>query len=133
MKKTIKLLCLVASLGLFALSACKKKVEDVIYVTLPSENITTYTGKLGYNNNDGSLPIANDTTGKATIAQSDKVVTITFSNNVPTVTGIKFIKNGADYVSVAEDGSAAGITFTGNSVKIAVSNNGKSWGFEGKK
>jgi hypothetical protein len=133
MKTSTKILGLAIFAVAILFSACKKKVEDAIYVALPAENITTYTGKLGYAANDGSLPIANETTGKATIAQSDKVITITFSDNVPSVTGIKFIKSGSDYVSVSENGSAAGISFTGNAVKIAVTKDGKNWGFDGTK
>jgi hypothetical protein len=133
MKTSTKILGLAIFSMVIFFSACKKKVEDAIYVSLPTENITTYTGKLGFSNNDGSLPIANQTDGKATISQSDKVITIAFSDNVPTVSGIKFIKSGSDYVSVSENGSAAGISFSGNTVKVAVTKDGKTWGFDGTK
>jgi hypothetical protein len=133
MKKITQILSLVTLTATLFIFSCKKKVEDAVYVDLPTENLTTYNGKLGYNANDGSLPIANDSTGKATIAQSDKSVTITFSNNVPSVSGIKFIKSGSDYVSVSDNNSAAGISFSGTTVKIAVTKDGKTWAFDGTK
>jgi hypothetical protein len=130
MKKITQILSLVTLTATLFIFSCKKKVEDAIYVALPTENITTYTGNLGYTGT--GAPIAN-LTGTATITQSDKVVNITFSDNIPAVTGIKFIKNGNDYASVSENGSVAGISFTGNTVKIAVTKDGGTWAFSGTK
>ncbi len=133
MKTITKISCFTFLATVLFFSACKKKIEDAIYVALPSENVTTYTGKLGFTNSNGSAPIAKDNGAKATITQIDKVVSISFSDSVPPVTGIQFIKSGSDYVSVSENGSAAGISFSGNTVKIAVTKDGKNWGFDGTK
>jgi hypothetical protein len=134
MKILTKITILSVLCSMFFFTACKKKAEtlvDEIYVVLPPENITTYTGQLAYTGNGQTL--GDPLNGKATIEQSGKIVSITFSNSVPSVTGIKFVKNGNDYVSVAENGSAAGISFTGNTVKIAVTKDGGNWGFSGSK
>jgi hypothetical protein len=128
MKKIFKITILLFVSTLFFVS-CKK---ESLYDELPSEFIATYTGSLGYTPN-GGLPIANATSGQATITQSSKVVTISFSNNIPSLTGLRFKKTNGVYASVAIDGSVAGIKFEANSASIAYTKDGNSWAFNGSK
>jgi hypothetical protein len=79
-KSITKMLSLVSLTLVLVFTACKKK--DTV-VALPSENVTSYTGDLGFTGGS-CLPIAN-TSGKATITESDKIVSISFSDNVPTL------------------------------------------------
>jgi hypothetical protein len=116
----------VVAIALISTSCSKDKV-----VALPSENVTSYTGDLGYTGS--SLPIANPGNGKATISQSGTNVTISFSDGVPSISGIKFQKSGSNYVSVSEDGSVAGISFSGDNVSIGVTKDGGTWSFSGKR
>jgi hypothetical protein len=136
MKKMTKILSLVALSTILFISSCKKKEDPKPVVeravVLPAANVSTYTGDLGYNGS-GS-PIAVPNTGTATITQSsDKIVSISFNSGVPTLSGLKFEQSGSNYVSFSEDGSVAGITLSGNNLKVAASKDSKTWAFDGDK
>jgi hypothetical protein len=128
MKKISKIALLVLSSFLFFVS-CKK---ESLYDELPAEFLATYTGSLGYTPSGGTA-ITNATSGQATIAQSNKVSTITFSNNVPSLTGLRFKKTNGIYASVAIDGSVAGIKFEGNTMYVTYTKDSNVWGFTGTK
>jgi hypothetical protein len=125
MKKIFYGLKLLALSSLLLLSACKK--EDLF-----AEYVATYTGSLGYNVTTPN-PITNTTSGQATITQSNKVVSISFSNGVPSITGLRFKKSGSNYASIATDGSVAGINFEGSKANIAYTKDGNTWAFTGTK
>ncbi len=130
MKKLFYNLSLLAFTALLFLSACKKEDLDDLFDELPAEYVATYTGSLGYNITTPT-PIANATSGQATITQSNKVVTISFSNGVPSITGLRFKKSGSNYASIATDGSVAGINFEGTKANIGYTKDGNTWAFTG--
>ncbi len=129
MKKLFYVFQLFALTSLLFLSACKK--ED-LFDELPAEYVTTYTGSLGYNIT-GANPISNLTSGQAIITQSNKVVTISFSNGVPSISGLRFKKSGSNYASIATDGSVAGINFEGSKANIGYTKDGNTWAFSGSR
>lgn len=132
MKKLFYNLFLFACTSLLFLSACKKANIEDLFDELPAEYVATYTGSLGYNITT-SNPITNTTSGQATITQSNKVVSISFSNGVPSITGLRFKKSGSNYASIATDGSVAGINFEGTKANIAYTKDGNNWAFTGSR
>jgi hypothetical protein len=126
MKTISKFLSLCALAIVLTFTACKK---DKV-VELPAENLATYTGDLSYAG--GANTIA-ETDGKATVSQSGKIVSISFNYGVPSISSVQFEKSGSNYVSITKDGSVAGISFSGNTVSIAYTKDGATWGFTGSK
>jgi VCBS repeat-containing protein len=125
MKKALKLSGLITVLILTVFS-CKKDVK------LPSDAVTTYVGSLAYTPTIGS-PIAN-TAGTATISGSKGNYSVSFSNSVPSLTGLKFDKeSGGSYATQSEDGSTTGITINDKSFNIAVVKSDGQWAFSGVK
>ena len=95
MKNTVKFIMLIAIVT-FAIVSCKKDIS------LPSGSLTTYVGDLAYTPTSG-MPIAN-TSGTATISGSKGSYTVSFSDGVPSLTGLKFDKeSGGNYASESKD------------------------------
>lgn len=116
--------------GLIFTSCKKKDVEKEEdsngIVALPSSKIATYEGDLQHgatNVNDGT----------ATISSSGSSYTITFSNNVPSVSGLKFKLENGEYVSVPSSGSLAGVSIDGDDLDIGIFSNSNNWSFSGTK
>ncbi len=126
MKTISKFLGLSALAVVLTFTACKK---DKV-VALPTENLTTYTGDLTYAGSGNNVA---ETDGKATVSQSGKIVSISFNYGVPSISSVQFEKSGSNYVSISKDGSVAGISFSGNTVSIAYTKDGNTWGFTGSK
>ncbi|MBC8111548.1 MAG: hypothetical protein H7Y04_10850 [Verrucomicrobia bacterium] len=131
---------LVQKVMLFAfvcvLSSCGDKEESKLnnsVVDLPSNVIGTFTGNLSYTN--GSTIIANDDDGKATVTKTgDKTYSITFSDNAPALTNLKFeAASSGSYATSGSDGSTAGMTLSSSNLSIGATKNGASWGFTGTK
>jgi hypothetical protein len=126
MKTISKILSFSALAIVLTFTSCKKDKT----VELPSENLTTYTGDLTYT---GSGTNVAETDGKATVSQSGKIVSISFNYGVPSISSVQFEKSGSNYTSISKDGSVAGISFQGNTVSIAYTKDGATWGFNGSK
>lgn len=125
MKKTIKLLALITVVSLTIVS-CKK--DDA---KLPSSCKTTYVGYLAYTPNTG-MPIAN-TAGTATISGSRGNYTVSFSNNVPSLTGLKFDKKSGGNYATQSGSESVGITIDDNNFNIGVVRSDGNWAFSGTK
>lgn len=125
MKTNIKSLVLIAAVFL-TITSFKKNTS------LPSETVTTYTGDLAYTPT-GRMPIAN-TAGKATISGSKGNYTISISDNVPSLTGLRFDKESkGNYVTESKKGSVVGINIDGNTLSVSKISSGANWGFTGTK
>ncbi len=114
--------------------SCKK--DDVsTSVDLPDARLGKYSGALSYNKNFSV--ITNPTTGTATIIKvSDKVYSVTFSDNVPGIDKLKFkVSTAGSYATINEDGSMAGMTLDSTSLTIGITNvaTGEKWAFAGSK
>lgn len=103
---------------------------EVVFVTLPESVLTSYDGILTYNdflNADGDAELA---------STGGNVYEITFSDDVPDITGLQFIagNNDGEYVSYAEGESVEGVTVnTDGELDLAVpTSNGDNTGFSGE-
>ena len=76
-------------------------------VALPANKVTTYTGILSYTPSTGDE--IESVSSTATISGSSSNYTITFSDGVPSISGITFILVGGDYVYVNPDDTSEGI------------------------
>ncbi len=104
------------------------------FVELPSTVVGTFTGDLSYTK-PGAMPISNSGDGTATLTKTgDKTYSISFSDGVPTITGLKFQSaSSGSYATVASDGSTAGMTLSSNSMAVSVTKGTETWGFSGSK
>jgi len=86
-------------------------VDGATSVELPSSLVTSYSGVLQYNVN--FIPVTNELDGTATIVETgDKTYTITFSDDVPEITGLTFIENGGTYASASTSDSSEGVSLS---------------------
>ena len=84
---------------------------------LPAALVTSYTGSLVYTPG-GSLPIIN-LEGTATLSIIDGAYTITFSDDVPSISGLIFIEEeDGDFVSVSVGTSVGGISLEDGDLAI---------------
>jgi len=99
------------------------------FVTLPEPLLTTYTGNLVYTPVNGSLPTIN-TSGTATVALSGNTYTISFSDDVPSLTGLAFLVGDAsDFVSATVGESTAGVSLDDGDLAVGVTMGGNNWAF----
>ncbi|MBW1298186.1 hypothetical protein [Aquimarina litoralis] len=99
------------------------------FVTLPSSLVTTFDGELTYTPANG-MGIVAGVDGTATISGSGNTYTISFSDGVPSITGLRFIGSGnGSYATVGTDGSAAGITIENDELTIGATISGNAWAF----
>jgi len=121
-------------LSILFISSCGSDDDAVVpavdlFVTLPAEVVTTYDGVLTYNPADGMDIVVNEP-GTATISGSGNIYTISFSNGVPSITGLRFIGSGnGSYATVGGNGSAAGIDIEGDELTVGAEVDGDSWAF----
>lgn len=121
----------------FALAAasCGSKKEDTApansVVELPAAVVTAYAGQLSYTGSS----IIGTSNGTATISKTgDKTYSITFSDQVPAITNLKFQSaSGGNYATVSSDGSTAGMTLTSSALSVGVTKGSETWGFNGTK
>jgi hypothetical protein len=115
-------------------TACKKDDESAA-TNLPDTALGKYSGALSYNKN--FTVITNPTSATATIAKvSDKVYSVTFSDNVPGIEKLKFkVSTPGSYATIDEDGSVAGMTLDSTLLTISINNTatGEKWAFAGRK
>ena len=125
MKNKGKFFLLIAVVSLTIVS-CKKDIK------LPAETLTTYVGNLAYTPTSGT-PIAT-TSGTATISGSKGNYTVSFSDNVPALTGLKFDKESkGNYTTQSDNGSLTGVTISDNSFNIGTVTSEGQWAFSGTK
>ncbi|WP_159092349.1 hypothetical protein [Aquimarina sp. Aq107] len=99
------------------------------FVTLPASLVTTFDGELTYTPANG-MGIVAGVDGTATISGSGSTYTISFSDGVPSITGLRFIGSGnGTYATVGTDGSAAGIDIENEELTIGAQVGGNSWAF----
>ncbi|WP_299251386.1 hypothetical protein [uncultured Aquimarina sp.] len=119
-------------LSVLFITSCGSDDDGVVadaFVTLPTDLLTTYNGELTYTPGDG-MGIVAGVDGTATISGSGSTYTISFSDGVPSLTGLRFIGNGnGSYASVATDGSSAGISIESDELRIGARVGSDSWGF----
>jgi len=125
---------IVAMLVMAMVTSCKEDVEaqnDEQEVTLPATVLTSYEGALTYNGSAGQNVLTAE--GTATISRTGDTYTISFSDGVPSVTGLRFVLDDGAYVTVGSDDSVAGISIDGEDLDIGVSSSGTNWMFSGEK
>lgn len=128
--QTLLLLVLLSSVF-----ACSNEKDDdpksSASVEVPSTLVTTYTGALSYTKSDGTFK-ANEE-GKATLTKSGSTYTITFSDGVPSVSGLRFSSANGAYATTSSDGSVAGISVKDPTLDINVTKSDATWSFSGTK
>lgn len=123
-------------LSVFLITSCGSdddSGDDVVtdlFATLPAETVTTYTGSLAYTPSNG-MGVIVVTDGTATISQSGGSYTISFSDGVPSITGLRFLGNEGAYASVSADGSSLGITIDDDELAVGATIGGNAWSFSG--
>ncbi|WP_299220759.1 hypothetical protein [uncultured Aquimarina sp.] len=99
------------------------------FVTLPTQVLTSYTGNLVYTPGDGSGPIIN-TSGTATVAVSGNTYTISFSDGVPSLSGLVFLAGpNNNFVSASAGQSTTGISVEDGDLAVGATNSGNTWAF----
>lgn len=127
MKTFANTTALITLFFVLTLAACTKESNTV---PLPESMVTSYTGDLSYT---AGINIIANNNGTATIAKTGDTYTISFSDNVPSITGIQFsLEQNGDYASVALDGSTTGISIDETTFSIGVTKDGKTWAFTGQ-
>jgi len=103
---------------------------EVGFVEVPAALLTTYTGNLLYNSNSGMV-IENTGGGRATLSRSGDSYTISFNDDVPSVTGIIFIAGSNGTFTSASVGSSAsaGISVEAGALGVGITINGSTWSF----
>lgn len=100
-------------------------------VPLPEQSVTTYEGSLVYTPTTG-MPVINDN-ATATIEENGETYTIIFSDNVPSLSNLKFTLDGDEYASISNSGNLTGISIEGDDLSVGSSSGGSSWSFNGEK
>lgn len=134
MTKLIKLFALMTMIAVI-LPSCSvdlgPDVDNDDEDTLPTESIATYTGTLTYTSNTGNVITNLD--GEAKLSKSGNTYKITFSDGVPSLTNISFVKDSNDWVSVSTGSSVSGITVDDEDLILGVTKDGNNWAFSGEK
>ncbi len=98
--------------------------EGAQFVDLPNSLLTDYNGSVNYNN----TIIEVDAT--ATISKTgNKVYKVSFSDEVPEITGLHFIENDGTFASASGSDSAEGVGLRTGNLSVGVTNDGKQWQF----
>ncbi|WP_378172839.1 hypothetical protein [Aquimarina sp. SS2-1] len=97
-------------------------------VILPAELVTTYDGSLTYAPTNGTTII--NTSGTATITRSGNSYTISFSDGVPSITGVTFIQTGDTvFVSASVGTPTSGIAINDAELSVGITIDGNVWTF----
>ena len=105
--------------------------SDSLFETLSSDLIGEYTGLLTFQSTDAVGPTLNSE-GTATITSTgDAVYTITFSDDVPEITDLRFIVSDGEYTSASTSGSIQGISISDGMLSVGVTDSGNNWSFSG--
>ncbi|WP_299902311.1 hypothetical protein [uncultured Aquimarina sp.] len=120
-------------LSVMFISSCGSDDDGTVpaepFVALPSEVLTTFSGELTYTPASG-MGIVAGVQGTATISVSGTNHTISFSDGVPSITGIRFLgSSNGNYASVGTSGSVAGIVIEGNELTIGATMDSNVWAF----
>lgn len=105
------------------------------FATLPQSLLKTYTGLLAYNNSDETIDIATFSGTAELISTGNKTYKINFSDGVPPINNLRFVKIGGVYVIDYSDGTQDKELYLpqeGNSLTVEVDVNGSEWGFDGE-
>jgi len=98
--------------------------------TLPAEALDVYTGALTYTSSTGE--IITTLNGTASISISGNKYDITFSDDVPAISGLSFVESNGAYATTS-DSNVTGISIDGDDLSVASSQNGNNWAFNGSK
>ena len=131
MIKFLKSMMLLIFFGAIFTSCTAELIDDPEEDIIPASIETVYTGILTYSGSNGDLIENNN--GTATITKNGSTYSITFSDNVPSISGLKFKDNNGSYATIGTSGSQAGININGDNIEISVSEDGNNWAFSGAK
>lgn len=101
--------------------------DETEIVTIPAAQATTYIGTLTYTGSEGQ--IVNPTDGTATISGSSSNYTISFSDGVPSISGLTFTSTNQTFVATGS--SNVVIVIDDSSLTLNVQNGGDNWVFDG--
>ena len=125
--KSIVILCFITSLTSCSSdddSGSSDEPGDTNNVTLPADRITTYNGVLSFETASGEL--TETLNGSATISGSSSNYTISFSDNVPSISGITFIFEDDSYIYVNPNDDSEGVVIDEDNrliVDLTINNN----------
>ncbi len=127
---------IVSTLICLTLFSCKKDevptdTNNNTTVTIPASSLTSYTGALNYTSTTGQ--VVNEPNATATIEKNGSTYSISFSDNVPTISSLEFKDEDGEYASLSSSNSMSGIVIDGDDLDIGATNNGNTWAFSGSK
>ncbi len=117
-------------LSIFLTTSCGDDDDGVVDagVILPAALVTTYNGSLSYNP-AGDTPIVN-VNATATISGSGRTYTISFSDGVPSITGVVFLQTEDNvFVSTSVGVSTSQIAINDGELSLGVVIEGDNWSF----
>ena len=119
---------------IFGLASCSSDDDgdddgggDTTIVTIPAEQVTTYTGTLSYAGTQGS--ITNPLDGTATISGTSSNYTITFSDGAPSVSGLTFETTNGTFVAIGS--SNVVVVIDDDNLTLNIQSGGDNWVFDG--
>lgn len=118
-------------LSVLLMSSCSSDDDGPAdqFVTLPAAVLTSYTGNLVYTPGDGSGPVIN-TSGTATVAVSGNTYTISFSDGVPSLSGLVFLAGtNNNFISASAGQSSTGISVEDGDLAVGATISGNTWAF----
>lgn len=119
MKKLFKLF-LVSFFALFVFVACSSDDD-------PSDNdlfVGTYNGSVSYVSGDTNI---SSNTGNVKVVKVGNKYNFLFSNSIPNITGVEFIKEDANYSINVGGSDLSYIRINANTLKIFYVVDGKTW------
>lgn len=102
-------------------------IIGITNATLPEALLKTYNGALEYEDEDDTK--ITETNATATISRTNSKYTISFSNNVPSLSNITFTFIDGKYVFKVEDPLKGIIIKTNSKLEIDLEINNNSWQF----
>ncbi|MBS7332304.1 hypothetical protein [Faecalibacter bovis] len=119
MKNLLKLF-LLSIFALFVFTACSNDDD-------PADNdlfVGTYNGAVSYISGDTNI---NSNVGNVRVVKVGNKYNFIFSNNIPNITGVEFIKEDANYSINVGGSDLSYIRINANTLKILYVVDGKTW------
>ena len=105
--------------------------DTIIEAQVTSSIEGVYNGTLSYVGFSGTVISSMD--ASATISKDADMYAINFSENVPTLTGLKFSNEDGSYATIKSSSSVSGIVIDDGDLTIGVTKDGNTWAFSGEK
>ena len=100
----------------------------ITFVELPASALGEYEGVLTYS----TTGVVNDSGTATIVSTGNNVYKVTFSDDVPELTGFRFIKSeDGRFASASSDDSSEGVAIDNGNLALELTQNGNTWNFSG--